>query len=101
MTNELVDFSIKENKGCLIFKVGFEKAYDRVNWSLIRAMMDRMGFEETWIRWMNALVFYSSMSVMVNGSPTKELKVKRGLRKVDPISPFLFVIVTEALQGLV
>ncbi|XP_058746332.1 uncharacterized protein LOC131619227 [Vicia villosa] len=41
------------------------------------------------------------MSVMVNGSPTKEFKVERGLRQGDPISSFLFVIVAEGLKGLV
>ncbi|XP_058746294.1 uncharacterized protein LOC131619187 [Vicia villosa] len=41
------------------------------------------------------------MSVLVNGSPTKEFVVERGLRKGDPLSPFLFVIVAEALKGMV
>ncbi|XP_058746301.1 uncharacterized protein LOC131619194 [Vicia villosa] len=41
------------------------------------------------------------MSVLVNGSPTKEFVVERGLRKGDPLSPFIFVIVAEALKGMV
>ncbi|XP_058765880.1 uncharacterized protein LOC131639402 [Vicia villosa] len=50
---------------------------------------------------MDALVFTGSMSVMVNGSPTKEFMVERGLSQGNPISPFLFVIVAEGLKGLV
>jgi len=32
VVNELVDFAKKTKKDCLIFKVGFEKAYGSVDW---------------------------------------------------------------------
>lgn len=39
-------------------------------------------------------------SVLVNGSPTRLFKASRVLRQCDPLSPFLFTIVTEALGAL-
>lgn len=39
-----------------------------------------------------------SISVLVNGSPTNELKMERRLRQGEPITPFLFVIVAERLM---
>ncbi|XP_058769032.1 uncharacterized mitochondrial protein AtMg01250-like [Vicia villosa] len=41
------------------------------------------------------------MSVLVNGSATKEFKVHKGLRQGDLLSPFLFVIAMEGLTALV
>ncbi|XP_058763137.1 uncharacterized mitochondrial protein AtMg01250-like [Vicia villosa] len=53
------------------------------------------------IKWMEVTVFNNHMSVLVNGSPTKEFKVRRGLHKVGPLSSFLFVLVVEGLSGFV
>ena len=41
------------------------------------------------------------MSVLINGSPTSEFYLMRGLRQGDPLAPFLFLIVAEGLTGVV
>ncbi|XP_058780367.1 uncharacterized protein LOC131654005 [Vicia villosa] len=86
---------------CILFKVDFEKAYDKVSWNFLRFMMNKMRFGARWMWWMEETIFTSHMSILVNGSPSKEFAVEIGLRQGDPISPFLFVIVTEALAVLV
>ncbi|RZB71032.1 LINE-1 retrotransposable element ORF2 protein [Glycine soja] len=101
MINEVVDLAKRRKDECLLFKVDFEKAYDSVSWSFLTYMLNKMGFDKRWIGWIQACVFSSSMSVLVNGSPTDEFTAHKGLRQGDPLSPFLFLIVAQGLSGLV
>jgi hypothetical protein len=98
--NEVVDSARRNGQSCLIFKVDFEKAYDSVDWSFLDYMLDRFGFCSKWKDWIRACVFAGSMSVLVNGSPSEEINIQRGLKQGGPLAPFLFLLVAEGLGGV-
>lgn len=85
----------------LVLKVDYEKAYDSVKWSFFIYTLSRMNFDGKWIRWIKGCLKSSSVSVLVNGSPTDAFKMEQGLRQGDPLASFLFLIVAEWLNSLV
>jgi exonuclease III len=98
--NEIVDYAKRSNKECLILKVDFEKAYDSVSWDFLDYMLGRFGFGTKWRAWMKRCVCSGNLSVLVNGSPTEQVNITRGLKQGDPLAPFLFLLVAEGLGSL-
>jgi hypothetical protein len=100
VVNELIDLSKRRKDKCLMLKVGFERVYDTVNWNFLEYMMRRMGFVHGWLKLMRACIFNSSMSVLVNGSPSEDFLVGKGFRQGDPLSLFLFLLAAEGLTRM-
>jgi len=87
--------------GYMGVKLDMSKAYDRVEWMFLEALMLRMGFDVRWVYLIMQCVTSVQYSVIINGSPVGEIRPSRGIRQGDPISPYLFIISAEALSALI
>jgi hypothetical protein len=87
-------------EGFTVIKLDMSKAYDRVEWNFLLAMMQRMGFDSKWIQLISMCVQTASYAVLINGVPRGCIQPTRGIRQGDPIYPYLFLICAEALSSL-
>jgi hypothetical protein len=81
----------------MLIKLDLSKYFDRVSWQYLRSMLESFGFDSQWVNWILNLTSSAFFSILVNGVPSQPFSPSRGIRKGDPLSPFLFVLMAEGL----
>ena len=56
-------------EGYMAIKLDMNKAYDRVEWSFLEFIMEKLGFNGRWITLMMLCVSSVSYYILINGAP--------------------------------
>lgn len=91
----------KGREGCMTIKIDLEKAYDRLEWSFIRDTLYLYKFPSHFTSLIMSCVSSSIVSVLFNGSALDPFQPSRGIRRGDPLSPYLFILCIEVLGALI
>jgi hypothetical protein len=84
----------------VVYKIVSKVLDDRIEWHFLAKMMEKMGFHERWIDRVMTCVTSVTYRIKVNGVLTDPFAPGRGLRRDDPLSPYLFLLCAEGFSAL-
>ena len=94
---DVLDYIDRADETGILVSLDQEKAFDRVNDTFIQNLLVHFGFGPSFCHWINTFYKGANMHVIVNEKLTEPIKLSRGVRQGDSLSPMLYILCVECL----
>lgn len=91
--NYITPKKCKKQKTCFAsLKLDMNKAYDRLGWNFLQAVIIKMEFPRHWVSIIKESISIVSYQLLLNGTLSPFFLPNRGIRQGDPVSSYLFIL---------
>ena len=95
LLRDISDYVASKNMTCAFLAIDQEKAFDSVDWGFMHRVLDAMNFGPCLRGMVECLYTDIQSAILSNGHLTNFFDVHRGVRQGCPLSPILFVLLSE------
>jgi hypothetical protein len=99
-THEIIHDVVQRKESSFVFKLDYEKAYDKVDRSFLMKMLAQRGFSLGFLLLLRSLLDKGSVGVRINDVNSHYFEAGRGVRQGDPISHVLFHFVADVFTRM-
>jgi hypothetical protein len=90
--HEVIHDAVHKGQSGFIFKLDYEKAYDRVDRDFLLRVMGMRGFSPRWMSIIEGLLHNGSVGVRINDCNGQFFLTSRGVRQGIPYRPFFLIL---------